>query len=177
MVRRAAFLEVGGYYEPFFMEVEGLELAARFLVGGWEVRYLPAAVFHHKRNPAGRDSLEGTIRRRIRNQVWYFWLRFPADVAARRIIAYGVFDLANTFYRGVPGAWFEGLRDAWTQRELIRGDRSPAPRTMLRRIELRRGRMHMDLMVARAKEKLSGGSGAARRRETGDPWSRATRDG
>jgi GT2 family glycosyltransferase len=171
MVRRSAFLEVGGFYEPFFFASNEVELATRFLAAGWDVRYLPTAEFDHMKVPGGRDSLEGTLRRRIRNQIWYFWLRFPADIAIRRIIAYGLFDLFNCLYRGVPKGWFGGVADAWRDRAAIRGDRHPVPRKVVKRTELKRGAMHRQLLAERARERL-GGRESARRRRLSDPWDR-----
>ena len=42
MVRRDAFLQVGGFFEPYFHLVEGIDLTARLLAAGWDVRYFPA---------------------------------------------------------------------------------------------------------------------------------------
>lgn len=153
LVRGDAFAEVGGFYEPFFFTAEGVELATRLLAAGWEVRYLPAAAFDHLKAPGGRAPLHEVLRRRIRNQLWYFWLRFPLDVAVRRMLAYGLFDLVNAVYRGVPSAWPGGVADAWRQRRLIRGHRAPVPRSALARVEGRRGRMHARLVLHRLGER------------------------
>ena len=169
MVRREAFLDVGGFYEPFFFATTEVDLTTRMLAGGWDVRYLPTASFDHMKVPGGRDSLGGTLRRRIRNQLWYFWLRFPADIAVRRMVGYGAFDLFNAAYRGVPGAWFGAVADAWRQRETVRGDRQPIPRSLVARAELTRGSMHRQLLLSRLRERL-GGREAARRRRRSDPW-------
>ena len=47
MVRRSAYLEVGGYFEPYFHTVEGIDLTTRLLAAGWDVRYFPDARFDH----------------------------------------------------------------------------------------------------------------------------------
>ena len=141
MCRRSAFLQVGGFYEPFFFATTEVDLATRMLAAGWDVRYLPAAAFDHMKEPGGRASFERVLRRRIRNQIWYFCLRFPLAVAGRRVVAYALFDLINAVFRGVPKAWPGGIADAWRQRELVKGDRDPIPRDLVARVEGRRGRM------------------------------------
>ena len=63
---------------------------------GWSPRdgasaYFPQAAFAHRRpRRSGRSSpaVSRMLRYRIRNQIWYFWLRFPLGVAVRRIPAY-----------------------------------------------------------------------------------------
>ena len=56
MVRRSAYLEVGGYFEPYFHTVEGIDLTTRLLAAGWDVRYFPDARFDHMKAHGGRAS-------------------------------------------------------------------------------------------------------------------------
>lgn len=156
MVRRRAFLEAGGFFAPFFLgRVLGLDLSARLLARGWDVRYVPDAGFHHSKDPGGRAQSEVGLRRSVRNQVWYFWLRFPAGVAARRIPAYLAFDLVESVYRRQPAAWFGGIADAWKDREQVRPHRDPLPRPILPRVELNRGRMHLRLLAGQLRRRLA----------------------
>ena len=161
MIRRDAYLETGGFFEPYFLTVSELDLSTRLIAAGWDVRYLPTAAFHHlKHEPAVAEGESGvhanaalenvrwTLRLRIRNQLWYFWLRFPQALAARRIAAYLAFDLVECVYRGAPAAWTGGILDAWRERDRVRAARHPLPREVLRRAELNRGRMHLRLLAA-----------------------------
>lgn len=158
MVRRDAFLEVGGFYPPYFFETSEIDLTARLVAAGWEVRYLPTAPFDHYKSLEGREAVGGRkgagLRLRIRNQIWYFALRFPATVALRRIPAYLAFDLVEASYRGLfRDAWLGGIADAVRLRHEVRADRHPLPRAALRKAEVNRGRMHLRLlghMVRRA---------------------------
>jgi len=149
LVRREAFLEVGGFYEPFFFGSTEVELSTRLLAAGWDVRYQPAAQFDHMKVPAGRASLHDVLRLRIRNQVWYFWLRFPTRQAVLRIAGYGFFDLLNAIYRREPGSWLGGMGDAWRQRHLVVADRAPVPIALLARIEGGRSRLHVQVVLRR----------------------------
>ena len=148
MIRRDAFLEVGGYFEPYFQAGAGLDLATRLLAHGWEVRYVPAAKFVHLKAESGRDK-SAMLRARVRNQLWYFYRHFPASVAARRIPAYLAFDLLESVKSGSTGAWRRGIYDAWHQRAAVRGTRKPLPRETIRRAELNRGRRHVHLLADR----------------------------
>jgi GT2 family glycosyltransferase len=84
VVRRPAYLEVGGY-EPR-MQIGGEEelLAADLAAAGWELVYVDAIVAHHHpstvRNPVDRR------RSSIRNALWFAWLRRPLSTAARHTL-------------------------------------------------------------------------------------------
>jgi GT2 family glycosyltransferase len=148
MIRRSALLDAGGFFGPYFMTNEGVDLSTRLYGRGWEVRYFPTAAFDHLKAEPERQAPASNIYYRVRNHLWYIWLRFPAAVAARRTLGYLAFDLVESAYRGVPGAWWRGVRDAWRLRDRVRGSREPLPRDVLRRAELNRGRMHARLLGA-----------------------------
>ncbi len=178
MIRRDAFLAVGGFFEPYFFTVSELDLATRMIAEDWDVGYLPIAPFHHlrdrphetkeqERDPyASATALSGarlTLRLRVRNQLWYFWMRFPPLLAARRIPAYLAFDLLDCAYRGAPSAWWAGIQDAWRERDRVRGARNPLAREVIRRAELNRGRMHLRLLAAALSARLPGAHARLRR--------------
>ena len=79
MVRREAFLSVGGFEARFHFGGEEQLLAADLMAAGWGVRYLDDAVVHHaastRRDPAWRR------RRDLRNHLWFLWMRRPAGRA------------------------------------------------------------------------------------------------
>jgi GT2 family glycosyltransferase len=155
VVRRRAYLEAGGCFPAYFLTLTELDLATRLLAHGWEVRYLPEAVFEHRKAPAGRTAGARILRMRVRNQLWYFWLRFPLALMARRVPLYLLFDLIECAYRGaVAEAWLAGVADAWRDRAAIRGQRRPLPHEVLRRAELNRGRMHLRYLSAHARRRL-----------------------
>jgi GT2 family glycosyltransferase len=153
LLRRSAYLEVGGFFEPYFYLSSEIDLATRLLAAGWDVRYLPQAAFDHMKAPGGRAS-DRALYFRIRNHLWYLWLRFPAHVALRRSVGYLLFDLLDASYQRHPGAWARAVRDAWTQRALVRGERRPVPRAVRQRAELNRGRTHARLLVGQLRRRL-----------------------
>ena len=154
MIRRAAYLEAGGFFEPYFLASSEVDLGARLQANGWQVRYFPQAAFDHMKAESERQSSEINLYYRIRNHLWYIWLRFPASVAVRRTIGYLAFDFVQAIYHRAPSAWWRGVRDAWRLREQVRGQRRPLPRSALRRAELNRGRMHARLLVGQVTRKL-----------------------
>jgi len=148
-VRRDRFLA-----EPFFGGGPELDLATRLIARGWDVRYLPTAVFDHcKVKPTG-ERLRLRLHRRIRNQIWYFWLHFPPPLAAIRIPAYLAFDFVECAYRGQIPVWRDAIVDAWSARRTVQDARAPLPRAVLRRAEMNRGRMHLRLLAGKLFEKL-----------------------
>jgi hypothetical protein len=81
----------------------------------------------------------------IRNEIWYFWLRFLATVAMRRIPLYAVAMLPACW--PAARAWLGGNADAWRDRDVVRGHREPIPRGLLRTVGMRRGRMQLRFMA------------------------------
>jgi N-acetylglucosaminyl-diphospho-decaprenol L-rhamnosyltransferase len=153
MIRRSAYLDVGGFFEPYFVASTELDLAARLFQAGWDVRYFPTAVVDHMKAEAGRGHETG-LYYRIRNHLWYIWLRYPTPVAMRRTLGYLTFDLIESTYRGVPKAWARAVRDAWRLRARVHGHRSPLARSVRRRAELNRGRMHVRLLAGQMRRRL-----------------------
>jgi GT2 family glycosyltransferase len=45
MMRRSALLEVGGWFEPYYLALSELDVSTRMIAAGWDVRYLPTAPF------------------------------------------------------------------------------------------------------------------------------------
>ncbi len=84
-------------------------------------------MFDHLKPEGGKPSAR-VLRQRVRNQIWYFWLHFPPGLASRRIAAYTANYFVECAYHRHLGSWFGGIRDAWTQRELVRARRKPLPR-------------------------------------------------
>lgn len=87
--RRAAYLEVGGYDERFFMGGEEETLAAPLARAGWHMRYVPEVVMHH------RPSLANAHRLRafgMRNTLVNAWLHRRLPSALR----WTAFTLADT---------------------------------------------------------------------------------
>lgn len=85
VVRRAAYLAVGGFEPHLVIGGEEELLAADLLAAGWGLAHLPALEIHHHAS-AQRDP---HLRRRqgIRNTLWFTWLRRPLPAALRRTVA------------------------------------------------------------------------------------------
>ncbi len=81
MIRRTAFLAVGGYQPRLFLGGEEWLVTVDLAAEGWHLAYVPDVVIHH--HPSSlRDAL---ARRRLllRNSLWCTWLRRPASTALR----------------------------------------------------------------------------------------------
>jgi GT2 family glycosyltransferase len=84
VLRREAFLEVGGFSERLRLGGEEELMAGDLAAAGWELCYLPFLTVHHQASRA-RDP----HRRRadgIRNTLWTTWLRRPLRPAVRRTV-------------------------------------------------------------------------------------------
>ena len=84
VLRRDAFLEVGGFSERLWLGGEEELMAGDLATAGWELCYLPELTVHHQASRA-RDPHR---RRRdgIRNTLWTTWLRRPVRPALRRTL-------------------------------------------------------------------------------------------
>jgi N-acetylglucosaminyl-diphospho-decaprenol L-rhamnosyltransferase len=82
VVRREAFLSVGGFDARYGIGGEERLLAVDLAAAGWELRYMPDVVAHH--HPAGGAARPGRRAVELRNEVWSAWLHRPAGVALRR---------------------------------------------------------------------------------------------
>jgi GT2 family glycosyltransferase len=83
IVRREAYLEVGGFDARYGIGGEERPLAIDLAAAGWELRYVPDVVAHH--HPASGGQLRpGRRAAELRNEVWSAWLHRPAGAALRR---------------------------------------------------------------------------------------------
>src|SRR4051794_6556190 len=82
IVRRAAYVGVGGFDARYGIGGEERPLATDLAAAGWELRYVPGVVAHH--HPAGGGVRPGRRAAELRNDVWSAWLHRPAGTALRR---------------------------------------------------------------------------------------------
>jgi len=82
VVRRDAFLAVGGFSRRLWLGGEEELMAADLAAAGWELCYLEDLTVHHQASVLR----ESDLRRRhgIRNTLWFTWLRRPVPAAVRR---------------------------------------------------------------------------------------------
>lgn len=82
MVRRSAYLQVGGFEPRLHIGGEEELLSADLASAGWALRHLPELRVHHH-----ASRVRDPHRRRadgLRNTLWFLWLRRPWSDALRR---------------------------------------------------------------------------------------------
>jgi GT2 family glycosyltransferase len=115
VVRRSAFLEVGGFDELLFFLGEEQRVALDLSAQGWHLSYADDVVAHHHPSPPG-DPV-GRRRRQLRNDVLTAWLRRPARVAVSRTVALGAAALrGDRTAGGALGEVLVRLPHAWRSR-------------------------------------------------------------
>jgi GT2 family glycosyltransferase len=82
VVRRSAFLGVGGFHGRFGVGGEEELLAIDLAASGWELAYVEDLVAYH--HPSPRRDTRGRRRVQLRNALWCAWLRRPPLAALRR---------------------------------------------------------------------------------------------
>lgn len=124
VVRRSAFLEVGGFHPRLWLGGEEELLAADLAAAGWELCYVEDLVVHHQPS-AARDAHR---RRRdgIRNTLWFLWLRRRPLGALRRTAA--VLASVPKDRVSAQGVWLALRGVPWVMRE-----RRPLPDRVERR--------------------------------------------
>jgi GT2 family glycosyltransferase len=84
VVRRSAFLEVGGFRKDLFIGGEEELLATDLAARGWWLCYVPELVVHH--HPSSVRDARTRRRHLIRNALWFAWMRRPLPSALRRTL-------------------------------------------------------------------------------------------
>ncbi|MEZ0362081.1 glycosyltransferase family 2 protein [Mycobacterium sp. pUA109] len=93
LVRRAAFDEVGGFDERYFMYMEDVDLGDRLGKAGWLNVYVPSAeVLHHKGHSTGRDPARNLAAHHQSTYTYLAdrhagWVRAPLRWAMRTALA------------------------------------------------------------------------------------------
>ena len=101
VVRRTAFLQVGGFDARYGIGGEERLLAGDLAAAGWLVRYDERIVVCHCPPPAGSARRADRLARVVRNDLWSAWLRRPL--------------------RSVPAATLRALADGGAARPALRG--------------------------------------------------------
>ena len=132
-IRRAAYLDAGGYFTELVYAHEALEFSWRLVERGWTIRYVTDVSVFHPRTTIGRHP-DGW-RRTGRNRVWIARRTLPWPVA---VVHVGLWLVEGT--RRAPDgasrrAYLSGWRSGWRQPV----DRDPISwRTVLRLTRLGR---------------------------------------
>jgi len=99
VVRRSAFLQVGGFDLRYGIGGEERLLAGDLVAAGWLVRYDERLVARHW--PAADDTRAGRAAQTVRNDLWSAWLRRPS--------------------RSLPAATMHALADGGAGWQTLRG--------------------------------------------------------
>ena len=132
VVRRAAFLAVGGFHARLGIGGEEELLALDLAAAGWELAYIADVVAVHHPSPV-RDHA-GRQRVATRNALWCAWLRRPLGSAVRHTVRLAGPALWQPAPRAGVTEAVRGL--GWVARE--RRPVPPAVDTALRVLDARR---------------------------------------
>ncbi len=121
IVRRSAFLAVGGFSIHYGIGGEEELLAIDLRAAGWHLAYCDDVVAHHC-PLAGRDP-QPRRRHQARNALWTTWLRRPVPVAVRHTAGVLAAAPRDRTARG-------GLGDAAARWRWALTNRCPVPRSV-----------------------------------------------
>jgi N-acetylglucosaminyl-diphospho-decaprenol L-rhamnosyltransferase len=125
VVRRRAFLAVGGFHPRLGMGGEETMLALDLAAAGWGLAYVDAVVAHHHPDPAPRPGRTAAVQR---NGLWSAWLRLPFGLALRETAAVAARatsdpDARNALVQALRGARWVARERALVPREVADGYR------------------------------------------------------
>jgi GT2 family glycosyltransferase len=122
LLRRARFLELGGYMERLHYYVEENQFCLNSLLQGFSTYAYPGVVVRHNRTPAARNSAKAS-RYYIRNQAILGFLYFPFPFSILRAVNC-LCLLRNPEWNRHPDklllGWLEALLCAFRWRDLRR---------------------------------------------------------
>jgi GT2 family glycosyltransferase len=75
LIRRSAFLEVGGFNPRFFLGGEESLVALDLMTAGWLIAYVDSIIIYH--HPSAQRDVLARQRLLHRNALWLAWLRRP----------------------------------------------------------------------------------------------------
>lgn len=118
IVRREAFLSVGGFEHRFQVGGEEKLMAVDLVARGWQLAYTPELVAFHRPSPARDPSSRARIV--ARNHLWFTWLRRPLPVVIRETVRVAQRALSEPAARAA-------LREALAELEWVRRQRAVLP--------------------------------------------------
>jgi GT2 family glycosyltransferase len=131
--RREAFERAGGYWAPFFLGHEGLDLALRMIDAGYDLVYSPTVAVHHLVSGEARPSSR-IFYTFTRNAIWVA-LRHHRPASAIRMIARSMALMAFSSLRaGHSGAFVRGMIDGVRGAPRACATRRPLSRTTYARL-------------------------------------------
>ena len=126
VMRRAPFLDAGGYHQRYFIGAEESLLALDLATKGWKLWYCDELVVRHRPSPRNRDP---DTRRRLvlRNRLWTAWLRRSWASAIGLLAQYARVARSDRVVRAA-------LRDAIAGLPWVLRERAPIPAELERRV-------------------------------------------
>jgi GT2 family glycosyltransferase len=118
VVRRSAFLEIGGFEPRFFIGGEEELLTLNLLGAGWELCYVDDVAIHHHPSEVNRDAA-GRQKVIIRNHLWVAWMRYPLSWALRDTLQCGREALHDRTHRAALIEALGGLPWAIGRRRVV----------------------------------------------------------
>lgn len=107
MIRRSAFVQVGGWPGRFFFGHEGIDLAWRLMDAGWRLWYAPEIPVNHPYTEAARHAVY--YRTNARNRVWVAKRNLPAPLVPVYLGTWTALTLARVHDREALKVWFRGF--------------------------------------------------------------------
>jgi N-acetylglucosaminyl-diphospho-decaprenol L-rhamnosyltransferase len=117
VVRRSAFLQVGGFEPRLFLGGEEELLAIDLARAGWALAYIDCLIVHHY--PSPRRDAPARVRLLERNALWIAWLRRPLRRALAMTARLARRSLRDRAARAAFQAALPGLPWALRHRQVV----------------------------------------------------------
>lgn len=130
VVRRSAFLQVGGFPPSASIGGEEELLAADLASEGWWVCYAPQLLVYHY--PSPHRDLAKRRAHEVRNALWFAWLRRPLPRALAQTLKAATRLPQDAAYRRGLALALADWRRIWRQRRVVPADVEQALRLLER---------------------------------------------
>ena len=117
MIRRSAFLQVGGFEPRLFIGGEETLVAVDLATAGWTMAYVPDVIVYHY--PSSKRDSHARRLLLLRNELWITWLRRPLGAALRRTVQLVRSVRHDPELRPALIQALAGLRWVWRHRRVI----------------------------------------------------------
>jgi N-acetylglucosaminyl-diphospho-decaprenol L-rhamnosyltransferase len=117
VVRRSAFLQVGGFEPRLFLGGEEQLLAIDLARAGWALAYVDCLIVHHY--PSPQRDIQARVRLLERNALWVAWLRRPPHRALTMTARLARRSLHGRAARAAFQAALPGLPWALRHRQVV----------------------------------------------------------
>lgn len=132
--RKEVFLQIGYWYEPFFLYFNEMDHALRLLKGGYRILRTPGVRAFHKSSPVARPS-ERTAYYYTRNALWVIWRHYPFREMLASTFYFIYLAVSESLFQRT-WIYLSAVRDAFKKTGDVLSERQPVDRSLFKDVRI-----------------------------------------